>query len=739
MRADATASGEDLLGYMRMIWSRRLVVLAVLVIALTAATVYCLRATPAYEARAQLLISPEGPNVVDFKEVIEEQAGKTDYYLTQLQILQSRDLARATLEALRLWTNPEFTADPDRFAWIRPLLGGGFRVAEPPPADREGNATVAQLQAIGRFLERLTIEPIRNSRLVNVRFRSADPGLSANVVNTLVRLYIERSMDLKPAASKEALAWLDGQVAKQRQAVAKQEVALQRFRDANDTLVLDGQQSVVVQSLADLNAAVTRARTARIQKESLYEQLQAAGPDGTTLPAAGTLGPVAEDLRASLAKLQLDEAQLAARLGDRHPDLVAARAAVRDMEARLNAEVERHRESVHRDLLAARANEQRLTEAFEAKKQEVLALDRKALAYGELQRDVASSRQVLESLLQRSKQMEVAGNLKTSNVRVVDSASIPLSTVFPRKQVVLGVAGFVGLGLGLIAALALAYTDTRITSAEQVRRQLDLQFLGYAPLLPRRALTNGPLVVNNGVPSDFAEALRMVRTNIAVDREAAGPRVLLVTSARKGEGKTLIAINLARPAAGIARRRRHAAATGARRLRSAARAWSGGLPRRRGRCRCSGSGQQHQGAVDPASRHPERKPGGPARLRSRHPDCRCAWTRVRLDRDRLAAGRRGHRRVSLRARRRPRRVRAGSGARVARRREGCRGPARRRGRDVCRGSPEPRQRGHQQILRTPRRLNSPARFQCRSPRLPSCRPTQRPRQSMPRCGTTTTP
>ena len=534
---------EDLLTYARMVWDRRLIALAVFLVVTGGAVVYCFTATPTFEARAQLLIEPDAPNVVSFQEVLEEEAGKADYYLTQFQILQSRTLAASTLETMKLWDHREFQAREDPFAWARGLFGGTFRPAE--IEIEEGTATPGQLQAIGRFLQRLTIEPIRNSRLVNIRFRSSDPVLSADVVNTLVRLYIDRSKDLKPVASKEALAWLDTELAKQREVVREQERALQQFRDQNDALGLEGGQNVVTQRLAELNLAATRARTARIEKESRYEQLEGFDIDDALATPAGALGPAVEALRGGLTSLQVKEAELAAQLGDQHPDLVAARVAVTDMERRIAAEVGRYRAALYGDLLAARSNEQRLAAAFEAQKAEVLARDRQALEYSSLRREATSSRELLESLLQRANEIAVAGNLKLSNVSIVDSASVPMSTVYPRKQIVVGVAGVVGLLLGLGVALACGYTDTRFKSPEQVTRQLDLQLLGCAPLLPRSALKHGPLVMHNGVPSAFAEALRIVRTNVAVERESGGPRVLLVTSAREGEGKTLIAINLA--------------------------------------------------------------------------------------------------------------------------------------------------------------------------------------------------
>ena len=537
---------RDVTDYVRMVWQWRYAAAVVFAVVMAAAISYAFTATPIYQARAQLLIEPESPNVLEFKQVVEEQTSKVDYYATQLQILRSRTLAKATLDRLELWQHREFKAQADWFSWMRSRIDSKTESATTNLGQNASGESIAELQAIGRFLQRLTVEPIRTTRLVNIYFISEDPKLSSDVVNTLVRAYIERSMDLKLTTSAEALAWLNEQLPQRRAEVDKEEHFLQQFRDLNDSLTLEGRQNVVSQRLGDLNAASTRAKTERIAKETAYEQLQRLG-DGvevTQIPD-GVLRPALDELRLELIRLQHEEARLAAQLGDRHPDLVVARIAVKDMDRRLRDEIARQRETAQAEAAAARTREQRLSEAFEAQKTEVLRLDRKAIEYGALQREAGSNRQMLESLLQRANEMSVSRNLKTSNIRIVDEASTPLSSVYPRKRVILGVGAFVGITFGLGTALLLGYADTRMRSPDEVRRQLDLPVLGSVPSLPRKVFKNARPLLARGVSDEFAEALRVVRTNVALDRDSSGPHVLLVTSTASGEGKTLIATNLA--------------------------------------------------------------------------------------------------------------------------------------------------------------------------------------------------
>ena len=126
------------------------------------------------------------------------------------------------------------------------------------------------------FLSRLTITPIRNSRLIDVKYRSTDPKLAASVVNALAQSYIDRMLQFKLSASKEAADWLANQLSEQKEKVHQSERAVQQFREQNSGANEDAQ---VTQKLNDLNAMITRAKTDRLQKELVFKQVLAAHGD----------------------------------------------------------------------------------------------------------------------------------------------------------------------------------------------------------------------------------------------------------------------------------------------------------------------------------------------------------------------------------------------------------------------------------------------------------------------------
>src|SRR4051794_5341508 len=181
------AQEVHLTDYVKVLYKRRWPAIPAFLLVVGSVTVYPFTATPIFEARTRLLIETEERNVVNFKQVIDEDQTKADYYQTQYNILQSRALARRTLDELKLWDKRPFGGPADTsFSIKRTILsapgavagavgrlvkGGGDdeKVAanQIPGADE----TTAQSKAIDAFLGHLTVSPIRNSRLVDLKYQ----------------------------------------------------------------------------------------------------------------------------------------------------------------------------------------------------------------------------------------------------------------------------------------------------------------------------------------------------------------------------------------------------------------------------------------------------------------------------------------------------------------------------------------------------------------------------------------
>jgi capsular exopolysaccharide synthesis family protein len=561
VRRSATGQGNGdphLLDYVRVVVKRRHVALAAMTVVALGAIVYSFTATPIYEGRTQLLIESDDPNIVEFQQVVGGQGNastlsRQDYYQTQYKLLQSRAVAQKTLDALDLWEHPE----------LRPVEAAGFsaRGAVQGVADWVGGLfgqsseevgipgqgeTDAQAEVITAFLEQLRVSPIRNSRLVDVAYRSTDRELSARVANGVAKSYIDMDLDFKFRSTREASAWLEEQLAEQRKQVEGAEARLQQYREQNDALSLEDRQNIVGQKLSDLNAAVTRAKTERLQKEAMYRQLLEVQGDRAALDTFPAIlaNAFIQQQKTELATLQRRQAQLAEKYGDKHPAMIEAQSAIQSAQMKLEAEIAKVVQSVKTEYQAAVAQEQSMTAALESQKGEALAMNRKAIDYNVIQRDVESSTQIYQTLLQRANETGVSGELRTSNVRIVDSAETPASPVSPRRglNILMGLLGGTLFGVGL--AFLFEYLDNRVKTPEEIERDLGLPSLGLIPMTAGIAGKANPLI-SDGAPAPFAEAFRALRTSILFSAADGGPRSIVVTSTGPSEGKTMVAGNVA--------------------------------------------------------------------------------------------------------------------------------------------------------------------------------------------------
>jgi succinoglycan biosynthesis transport protein ExoP len=547
-----------LLDYVRILYKRRWTALAAFVVVFLAVALFTVTTTALYDGRVTLLIDVEGPNVIDFKQVVDEDQTRNDYYQTQYSLLRSRSLAHRTLDGLKLWDRPPFASDTasgfslgrvisGAVAGLRGLVHGNRADAGSPDESAAADETAAESQAINVFLSNVSVDPVRNSRLVQVVFRSTDPQMAADVANALAKNYIEQNLEFRFLSSKEAGDWLAGQLEQQRQKVEESEAELQKYREQHDSISLEDRENIVVQKLSDLNAAVTRAKTERIEKEALYNQLRSIQGNRAALDTFPAIlsNSFIQQQKTQLATLQRQEAEMSEKLGDRHPDMVKLRSAIQEAQAKLDGEVAKVVESVRNEYRAAQAQETSLMAALDDQKKDALQLNRRAIQYGVLQRDVDSNRQIYESLLQRAKETGVSGALRTSNIRVIDPAEVPKSPSSPRTRtnLLLGLFGGGVLGIGL--AFFFEYVDNRIKTPDEIKAHLGLPFLGMIPRIELPGAEPHSPLVNNGVPAGFAEAFKAVRTNILFSSAEEGARSVVVTSTGPSEGKTLVACNLA--------------------------------------------------------------------------------------------------------------------------------------------------------------------------------------------------
>lgn len=564
-------ASPHLLYYLRVLSKRRWIALGTLIAVVGSVAVLTARTIPMFEARAQLMIEVERPKVVVFQG--DETANRTDesqdYQETQRRILQSRTLASRTLETLELWQHPAFggaTEPPSALQarwngvveWFSALpakisrspnyVRGGLEQPEgPDPDEALGFKDSAEHSvAIDRFINRLAVSQAGASRIVDVSFRAADPKLAAAVVNALTDAYVEQNREFKSAIAKDAADWLAGQLDGHRKQLQESQTTLQRYREQRPDASGEG-ADLGLRRLESLNTSLMSARTDRIQKETLHNQVRSLRGDQSALESLQFVQADAslQGIKRQLSDLEGQDQQLAPKFGERHPERAKLRVAIQGAQARLKAELDAAAERVQNDYEAAVEQEQSLVRAVEAQKRESLASAGKRAEFEDLARAAATDQEIFSTLLQRAKEAGVTTGLVASNIRVVDRATAPQSPVSPnpRRNLVMALFGGSLLALGL--AFFRDYMDRALTTPEEVKAALGLPCLGLVPRLTGRKSGESPLVSDPRLPAVFQEAVRAVRTNVLFSSADEAVRTILVTSTGPGEGKTTVACNLA--------------------------------------------------------------------------------------------------------------------------------------------------------------------------------------------------
>jgi polysaccharide biosynthesis transport protein len=243
-----------------------------------------------------------------------------------------------------------------------------------------------------------------------------------------------------------------------------------------------------------------------------------------------------------LANLERQQGQLLERYLDQHPDVVKVRKQIQDTHAKIRAEGQRVISAAENDYKAAAAQEASVAAALEAAKAEALDLSRRAVQYDSLKRELEGNKEILNSLLARHKETDIAQELKASNIRIVDMAAVPQTPIRPNKTRDI----LMGLLLGAALSTGLAYllesVDNTLKSPDDVRSHLRMPLLGVIPEVPG---SGDVIVLEARAQGPFLEGYRALRTALAYSWPDQAPRVLVVASTAPGEGKTLVSVNLA--------------------------------------------------------------------------------------------------------------------------------------------------------------------------------------------------
>lgn len=498
--------------------------------------------TKIYRASTTLQIEQQEAKVVNIEEVSPtETAGNSkDFYQTQYELLKSRTLAQRVIEQLNLTEHPLYKKDEkEKETWSK--LFGGQDEQAPTKAAGEGEA---EAKLVDTFLDQLTIEPLRNSRLVKVHFASPDAKLAAQVANTISTVFINLSLERRMDASSYAKTFLQERLQQIKVKLEDSEKALNEFtRKEGIVRPEEKQPRPDSQALQEFTTALAKAQGERIQAESLYRQVQSG--NSSALPAV-LESKVIQEYKARKAKLEGDYQEGLKIYKPAYPKMQQMEAQIAELQAKIDEEINAIRGALKAKYEAALAQEGLFAGKLQESKSTVLDVQDRSFQYNLLQREVDTNRQLYEGLLQRYKEIGVAGGIGVNNITVVDKAEVPLFPFKPKVLLNALIAAFLGLFGGIGLAFLFEHLDDTIKQPEDLEKLLGLPVLGIVPVVKGTAEGQELAVTENADPrSGFAEAHRSIRTALQFSTAEGMPKVLMLTSTSMGEGKSTTALSLA--------------------------------------------------------------------------------------------------------------------------------------------------------------------------------------------------
>jgi capsular exopolysaccharide synthesis family protein len=485
---------------------------------------------PVYEPEGRIQIDPPGQETFSMQS--NNGPGDSDYVATEAEKIRTAELARATIQALQLDRDPE-------------LVGKATAQA----ASQDDSSTVGT-QAITEFESHLSIRRNQANRLVGIRFASHDAQLSARVVNTLMDLFVQSSYQARHDAISQSSAWLARQLDDIRDKFEKSSQAVEDFRKAHGIVETDHDSTTLSQAVGELNKQLADAESQRMQLEAYLNRN--AGEE--SLPQVDS-NPVVQALTQKRADISAQLAETQVIYGPNHPNVRKLQNQMEELDRQLAAQRSSLKADLRTTYTAAQGRESMLQKQLRDASLQLGQMEQ----YSGLKKQAQADRDLYDSLYAKIKESGIAAASKSSNIRVVERASVLDHPTRPRRLLNLLLGTLFGLLGGVVLAFVKEGLEDRIQTAEDVRTFTGLTSVILVPNVAdtgRKKLTlrgsthtslkNGSPRILLGRPnSPESEAVNALRTFVVRTQPEEQQRVLMVTSPLPGDGKTTVALNLA--------------------------------------------------------------------------------------------------------------------------------------------------------------------------------------------------
>jgi polysaccharide biosynthesis transport protein len=531
----------------------------VMLICMGAGTCYALLASPVYLATARMLIDTRRTQLFSPQQsVVSSDTFDAASVESQVEVIRSENLARSVIRDLKLLDDPDFMPKTPSLvstitARITSLLG-----IQPAPVSED-----RLREALGRFAYNLKINRLGITYVIEINFSARTPQLAALIANGVAAGYIAGELEAKRDTTRRATVWLQDRISELREQTFAADRAVQAFK-ANNNLVTIGQSLISEQQLTELSTQLTAARGQTAETHVRLEWAQRALKEG--MPDATTVDSVKSDvlgrLRQQIVELTAREQDWSRRFGRDNAASESLRASLKQSQRAFEDELRRLAEVYRGEYEVAKAREQALQVNLGHMLKVSADTDLKAVGLRELESSAQSYKGLYDGMLTKFMEASQQALLPTTDARIITAAFPPANKSEPRTSIVLAVSGVLGLMSGFGIVFLREATDRVFRRPDQIEAVTGAECLGVLTDVPAGKSSHLPVVTCTGdrqircntlierysinePTSLFTETLRSIR--VAIDVEAGDrAQIIGITSTLPGEGKSTVALNLAR-------------------------------------------------------------------------------------------------------------------------------------------------------------------------------------------------
>ncbi|HYC63227.1 MAG TPA: exopolysaccharide transport family protein, partial [Reyranellaceae bacterium] len=542
----AAQSDKGFLDTMRKLWRRRILVAASTLVAGAIAALVAWSIPSRYVAEARVLVGVQGPRVLNVESILADVSPDAERVQNEGFILQSRTLARQTIERLKLDQDPAYNPalrPPSLWARINPAnLVSDWLPRKEAPAP---NAAQREERLIDYLLAHVDVSTLGRSHVLSVKAEATSPETAAAIANSLAETYLESQRNEKVSSMDRVDKFLMTRIGELREQVRKSDQAVEDYRRKHG-LYKTGTGSVTTQQLNELNTQLMQAQTAKVEAESKLreaQEMRKGGLNNETVPQVLS-SPLIAALKQQQAEAERRAAEMASTYGERHQALRAARAEAGNISGRVSAEVNKIVAGLERDARQAAARYETLNQNFEKLKAQMGVVNDESIGLEALERDATVNRNLLEAMLNRAKQTMGTAEILQANAKLVSPAAPSELPSYPPKALLVMLGAVGGFLMGAAFALLREGSDRTFRRAEQIEERTGLPVIALVPQVAGR--TPPAMQVLRQPTSAYGEALRRLHIGVELSESDHSPKTLLFSSAAPSEGKSVMVASLGR-------------------------------------------------------------------------------------------------------------------------------------------------------------------------------------------------